>query len=149
MKTLPLLVSAAVLAVGLACGTLAFQAASGGGSSLDNPAAAAPATPVAHRAVRPRPTVRWAPCRPPAARDGAACVTEVVRTVVVPAPPAAAAPAPLPASAPATAPTPTVSAATTAGETTAGESDDGSGDDRGHDDGTDRAQEQEGGDEGD
>lgn len=46
------------------------------------------------------PRTRWAPCEPPAELEDGVCVTEVVRTVVVPAPSSAAArpAAPAPAS---------------------------------------------------
>jgi len=96
MKTFPALVLAAVLAVGLLGGLAAYQVASGATTAsaqqASAPVAAAPAAPVARKAHQ-RPTVRWAPCKPPAVLRGKACVTDQVRTVVVPAP-AAAAPAP-------------------------------------------------------
>jgi hypothetical protein len=98
MKTLTMiLLSAAVLAVGLFAGTVAYQASSAAPDSGSTAAAAAPATPVVHRQHRAKPKVRWAPCKPPAKLQGKACVTEEVRTVVVSAP----APAPAPVAAPA------------------------------------------------
>lgn len=44
------------------------------------------------------PKTRWAPCEPPAELEDGVCVTEVVRTVVVPAPSSAAARPAAPAS---------------------------------------------------
>ena len=97
MKTITvLLLSAAVVAVGLFAGTLAYQAASASPDPAPATSSAAPATPAAHRQHRVKPVVRWAPCKPPAKLQGKACVTEEVRTVVVAAP----APAPAPVSAP-------------------------------------------------
>lgn len=46
-------------------------------------ATSSPAFPAADATGKPR--VRWAPCKPPAVREGRACVTEVARTVTVPA----------------------------------------------------------------
>ena len=93
MKTLTLiLLSAAVLAVGLFAGTLAYQASSAAPDSGPVAAPAAPATPAAHHRAKPK--VKWAPCKPPAKLQGKACVTEEVRTVVVAAPAPAPAPAP-------------------------------------------------------
>lgn len=93
MRTIPALVLAAVLGVGLLAGVTTYQLASGpdsGGAPAASPAVGA--TPAA-RIDQPRDRVRWAPCKPPAVRRGKACVTEEVRTVVVPAPAPAAAPA--------------------------------------------------------
>ena len=93
MKTLTMiLLSAAVLAVGLFAGTVAYQASSAGPDSGSTAAASTPATPAAHHRAKPK--VRWAPCTPPAKLQGKACVTEQVRTVVVAAPAPAPAPAP-------------------------------------------------------
>lgn len=87
MKTLTMiLLSAAVLAVGLFAGTVAYQASSAAPDAGTSASAAAPATPAAHRQQRAKPKVRWAPCKPPAELRGKACVTEQVRTVVVAAP---------------------------------------------------------------
>ncbi|MBI2243864.1 MAG: hypothetical protein HYU55_07945 [Nocardioides sp.] len=100
MKTIPALVFAAVLAVGLLGGVAAYQVAAGPVGAGSSPTASTGAAPVVARTRHARPKVRWAPCQPPAVRRGKACVTEEVRTVVVPAP-APAAPAP---AAPATRP---------------------------------------------
>jgi hypothetical protein len=54
----------------------------------------------APQVVRPGVTVRWAPCRKPAVREGRACVTHVTRTIALP-PPVVAAPAAAPVSRPA------------------------------------------------
>jgi len=88
MKTIPALVLAAVVAVGLLGGVTAYQLAAGpaGPSPSTSAGSAAPVAPVAERTRQARPKVRWAPCKPPAVRQGRACVTEEVRTVVVPAP---------------------------------------------------------------
>lgn len=97
MKTLPALVLAAVVAVGLMGGVAAYRVASDPAPSAPAASAAVPTASTAPAArARRRTVVRWAPCKPPAVRQGKACVTEEVRTVVVPAP----APAP-PAAAPA------------------------------------------------
>ncbi|WP_395659444.1 hypothetical protein [Nocardioides sp.] len=109
MKIMSVLVLIAVVTVGLAAGTFAYQtAADAGGSSqaAGASAAAVPAAPAAHPARaehrgHQRPKVRWAPCKPPAVLQGKVCVTEEVHTVVVPAPPVAAAPAAPAAPAPA------------------------------------------------
>ncbi len=91
MKTIPALVLAAILGVGLLAGVTTYQLASGtDGTGAPAASPSAEATPVA-RTHRPR--VRWAPCKPPSVRRGKACVTEEVRTVVVPAPASPAAPA--------------------------------------------------------
>jgi len=104
MKTIPALVLAAVVAVGLLGGVAAYQLASGPAgpspsTSAGSVAPVAPVAPVAERTHRAEPRVRWAPCKPPAVLQGKACVTEEVRTVVVPAPaaprPATARPAPV------------------------------------------------------
>lgn len=100
MKIVSVLLSAAVVAVGLFAGVVAYQAASATPGAGQSGATAAPASPAAQRQHRQRPVVRWGPCKPPAKLQGRVCVTEEVRTVVV-APPAAAAPAPAPAVAPA------------------------------------------------
>jgi hypothetical protein len=95
MKTLPALLLAAVVAVGLMGGVAAYRVASEPAPAAPAASAAVPtaSTAPAARAHR-RTVVRWAPCKPPAVRQGKACVTEEVRTVVVPAPaPPAAAPA--------------------------------------------------------
>lgn len=97
MKTLRALVLAAVVAVGLMGGVAAYRVASERTPAAPATSAAVPiaSTAPAARAHR-RTVVRWAPCKPPAVRQGKACVTEEVRTVVVPAPtpaPPAAAPA--------------------------------------------------------
>lgn len=97
MKTLPALVIAAVVAVGLLAGVTTYQVASGSagpGSPAASPTEPAVTAPAARTQQKPRTRVRWAPCKPPAVRQGKVCVTEEVRTVVVPAPAAAPAPAP-------------------------------------------------------
>lgn len=94
MKTIPALVLAAVVSVGLLGGVVAYQLASGpaGPSPSASAAPVAPVEAAAPRTRQPKPKVRWAPCKPPAVRQGKACVTEQVRTVVVPAPAAPVAP---------------------------------------------------------
>lgn len=91
MKSMSILVSSAVVAVGLLGGTLAYQASSAP-VGQDSSVSAAPApTPAVARHHRKPVVTRWAPCKPPATRVGKVCVTDEVRTVVVPAP----APAPV------------------------------------------------------
>ena len=87
------ILSAAALA-GLGGSTVAYAWASAGN---DAPAVARPAVqdrarPAAQHAPRKAP-VRWAPCVPPARLEQGVCVTDVVHTVVVPAPAAPPAPA--------------------------------------------------------
>ena len=97
MKTISVLVSSAVAAVALLGGTLAYQASSAPDATVHQNATS-PVAPTADRQHRRPPKVRWAPCKPPAKRQGTACVTQKVSTVVVPAP--APAPAPPPATRP-------------------------------------------------
>lgn len=82
MRTLTALVSATAVVVGLGGGAAAYQIASAPGGPATSEAGHS-----ARPAARPAPGMlfRWAPCRPPAVRQGDACVTEVVRTVVRPA----------------------------------------------------------------
>lgn len=87
------ILSAAALA-GLGGSTVAYAWASAGN---DAPAVARPAAqdkgrPAAQHAPRKAP-VRWAPCVPPAHLEQGVCVTDVVHTVVVPAPASPPAPA--------------------------------------------------------
>jgi hypothetical protein len=82
MKLFAVLVAALALLGGFAGALRAYSAAA--------PAHAAPArASVPHypkaMPVKPGATFRWAPCQKPAVRKGRACVTEVTRTVTVPA----------------------------------------------------------------
>ncbi len=82
MKLFTTLLGALALIAGVAGGMQAYHAS----------AAAAPAPPVAvsthppAQVVRPGVVVRWAPCRPPAVRQGVACVRHVTKTVTRAAP---------------------------------------------------------------
>lgn len=103
------IVALAALAVGVGGGSAAFRLASTAGAATPPATVSVVKQPAkaAHRQA-PQQVVRgprfaWAPCKPPAVRHGKVCVTQVVRTVVLPAAPVAAAPAPVPA-APAPAP---------------------------------------------
>ncbi len=96
MRPITALLTATVLAVGLGGGAAAYRMASAPVESTRAVAVAVPRVEPA-RAAAPAPIrkathFRWAPCKPPAVRRGPACVTEVVRTVVLAAPPAPAAP---------------------------------------------------------
>lgn len=84
MKLFAILLGALALLAGVAGGLQAYTA-----SATTVPAGPAVAVPRHHaspQVVRPGVVVKWAPCRPPAVRQGRACVTHVTRTVTVPAP---------------------------------------------------------------
>ena len=81
------------LAIGLAGSAAAYRAASvDTGDTRPKAAAAAPRAKAPAQVVRPGSRFRWAPCAAGAHLEHGVCVTEVVRTVVVPAPPAPALP---------------------------------------------------------
>ncbi|GAA2146835.1 hypothetical protein GCM10009844_23440 [Nocardioides koreensis] len=85
------ILSAAALA-GLAGSTVAYGWGSSGAGS-PAPVSSPRSTERPHaQVVRPGSAFRWAPCRPPAHLEHGVCVTDVVRTVVVPAPAAPAVP---------------------------------------------------------
>lgn len=100
MRLTTSLVSLAALVVGVGGGTAAFQLAStAGGPDAPTGSVATAATPaglVEPAEVLPGTRFAWAPCEEPAVRRGRACVTEVVRTVVLPAAAAPAVPVPAP-----------------------------------------------------
>jgi hypothetical protein len=75
-----------------AAGTVGAAWAYDAGSSPGPPVPVASSTPAQAQAVAKRPLLVWAPCRPPAVLRGEACVTDRVRTVVLPAPPVPALP---------------------------------------------------------
>src|SRR5688500_10351124 len=79
MKMFSVAVMSAAVLTGLAGAGVAYEIASAGDSTTVT--AVTPTTPA--DAAKPR--KRWAPCTPPAVREGKACVTDVVRTVVLPA----------------------------------------------------------------
>ena len=95
MKRLSVGILSAAALAGLAGSTVAY----GWGSSSAGTTAAVSSSRSAERphaqVVRPGTHFRWAPCVAPAHLEHGVCVTDVVRTVVVPAPaaPAAATPA--------------------------------------------------------
>src|SRR5690349_8971420 len=101
MKLFATLLGALALLAGFAGGRGAYSVAADAGPAPAGPVAA-PHLPQAQK-IRPGIVFRWAPCRPPAHREGKACVTHVTRTVTLPAPPPVAAPTG-PASVPAAAP---------------------------------------------
>lgn len=101
MKLFATLLGALALLAGLAGGLRAYSLAADAGTAPVRPVAG-PHFPQAQK-VRPGIVFRWAPCRPPAHREGKACVTHVTRTVTFPAP-APVATAPVPASVPANVP---------------------------------------------
>jgi hypothetical protein len=84
MRTLSAAASATAIVIGVGGGAFAYQSVS---SSVPDATAAnqvsAPAAPVA-AAGKPHIRFRYEPCKPPAVREGKACVKEVVKTVVVP-----------------------------------------------------------------
>lgn len=95
MRTTSALVAVAATAAGTVGAAWAYDAASPPGQ----PVPVASSTPAQAKAVAKRPLLVWAPCRPPAVLRWGACVTDRVRTVVLPAPPVPALPpaAPQPA----------------------------------------------------
>ncbi len=89
MKTITGLVSAAAVVAGIGGGAVAYQFVAASGTA---PATVSSTTDQPPRAQVTRPGVRFAfaPCAKPSHREGNACVTDVVQTVVIAAPPAAA-----------------------------------------------------------
>jgi hypothetical protein len=92
MKNFSIGIASAFLAVGLAGSVAAYRTAAGVGPEEPGRTAASTAAPAA-QVVQPGTRFRWAPCPPPSHLEDGVCVTEVVRTVVVP-PPAASQPGP-------------------------------------------------------
>jgi hypothetical protein len=89
MKLANLIAAGAALTAGLAGGTATYLVAAQPTPSSEAPpvrttevSATSPAPTVAPS----KPIVKLAPCKPPAVREGKACVTDVVETVVIPAP---------------------------------------------------------------
>ena len=134
MKLFAILLGALALLAGVAGGMQAYTA-----SATTAPATSSVAVPHHHpspQVVRPGVVVKWAPCRPPAVRQGHACVTHVTRTVSGPAPPVTASAAPAPARS--WAPAPTRPAHPTATPThDGGQHEDGTNDGGEHEGGTD------------
>ncbi len=96
MKLFAILLGALALVAGFSGGMRAYSVSADAGPAPVRPVSA-PHHPQA-QPVRPGIVFRYAPCRPPAHRQGKACVTHVTRTVTLPvpavaAPPAAAVPA--------------------------------------------------------
>jgi hypothetical protein len=84
MKLFAVLLGALAFLTGVAGGLQAYTV-----SAATDPATSPVSVPHHHpspQVVRPGVVVKWAPCRPPAVRQGRACVTHVTRTVTVPAP---------------------------------------------------------------
>lgn len=86
MKIYSIAMMSAAVVTGLAGAGVAYEIASAGQDDADT--AVTDALPVDDTAtagvVKPR--KRWAPCEPPAVLEGRTCVTDEVRTVVLPAP---------------------------------------------------------------
>lgn len=91
MKLFAILLGALALVAGFSGGMRAYSVSADAGPAPVRPVSA-PHYPKA-QPVRPGVVFRYAPCRPPAHRQGKACVTQVTRTVTLPAPAAAAPPA--------------------------------------------------------
>lgn len=94
MKTHSVGIVSAFLAVGLAGSAAAYRAASVDTQDARPKAvvAAAPRPEPQAQVVHPASRFRWAPCAAGAHLENGVCVTEVVRTVVVPSAPAPAVP---------------------------------------------------------
>jgi hypothetical protein len=122
------ILSAAALA-GLGGSTVAYAWASAGNDAptVARPAARDQARPSVQHSTQKAP-VRWAPCVAPAHLEQGVCVTDVVHTIVVPAPAAPSAPA-----VPAAPGTPAAVARTGAPATAAAEPRDDAGDEPGDD----------------
>jgi hypothetical protein len=95
MKPISVGILSAAAVAGLAGSTVAYAWASSG---VDTPAAVSSTRPAGQshphaQPVRQGTHFRWAPCVAPAHLENGVCVTDVVHTVVVPAPAAPAAPA--------------------------------------------------------
>jgi hypothetical protein len=87
MKIISAGVLSAILVAGVAGSFAAYRSQTAQDVSVERPAAvSAPAAPVA-QAVHPGTKFRWAPCPKGSTLVRRACVTDVVRTVVVPAAP--------------------------------------------------------------
>jgi len=80
MKMFSVAVMSAAVLTGLAGAGVAYEIASTGDSGT-----ATSTTPTTPTEAAAKPGKRFAPCEPPAVREGKACVTDVVRTVVLPA----------------------------------------------------------------
>lgn len=90
-KTISALLMSAALVAGVFGATTAYRSAAATGSPT-GPVTASAAIAKAHapQVVRPGTRFRWAPCPDGSQLEGRVCVTDVVRTVVIPAPAAPA-----------------------------------------------------------
>jgi hypothetical protein len=95
MKVFATLLGALALLAGFVGGMRAYSVAADAGPPPVTPVSA-PHHPQA-QVVRPGIVFRWAPCKPPAHREGKACVTHVTHVVPLASPAAAAPAAPAPA----------------------------------------------------
>lgn len=86
MKILTAGVLSAILVAGIAGAFAGYRSQTNQELASQRPAAVA-AAPVSKAAHHQRPRVRWAPCPKGSRLHGRACVTDVVKTVVVPAAP--------------------------------------------------------------
>lgn len=97
MKFISAGILSAALATGLGGAVLTYQLASGDTPGEDLTTSSAAAPPAKAQVVAPGTRFRWAPCPAGSQLEAGVCVTDVVRTVVIPAPAApvvAQAPAP-------------------------------------------------------
>ena len=135
MRSASALVGLAAVAAGTVGAAWAYDSAA---PAEDPVPVASPSQPTV-KAVAKRPRLVWAPCRPPATLHRGVCVTDVVRTVVLPALPAPTAPPQNPAP---SAPVPPARDAGTptraGGDDQAEHEDQATHDDHGDDDGDDR-----------
>jgi len=90
MKTTSALIAVAAAAAGTVGAAWAYDEAA---PPVGNPTVSSVDTTVT-KPVAQRPRLVWAPCRPPAELRQGECVTDVVHTVLLPAPPAPSTPAP-------------------------------------------------------
>ena len=78
MRKFSVAVAVSSVAVGVGGGAVAYRSVADGlPIPVSHTTAATPAPPTAGKQT----VLRWAPCKPPAKRDGRACVIDVVRTV--------------------------------------------------------------------
>lgn len=86
MKILSALLLALALVAGVTGSAMAYRHASAPTALVAAPAPKAGAHRPAAQVVRPGTRFKWAPCPAGSRLEGRACVTDVVRTVVIPAP---------------------------------------------------------------
>lgn len=99
MKFISVCIMVTTLAAGLVGSAFAYQLASADNAGKSPASVSAAQPPAGAQVVRPGTRFKWAPCRPNSRLEKGVCVTDVVRTVVIPGPvvQVAAAPAAAPA----------------------------------------------------